>query len=388
MASKKGSALRGQPYIDHSHGFQGLDASKLGIENRLGQELLVIGKVHDRYSSDRSRASRIALLIAEDFYGDGLDLASRNMAREAAEATEAVNSATSLPRLEDQSWLNMPEVEAVHRRRSFGAEIETGQDSSRLHSVGCAKQVRALGGNDRDARLFLTFISAMNRARNATQLWDAGMRLYGERPETFDPHHVAGLEFEELRSVLKTARVSRRHGPDSIAWHQIAKSLSVGAPLESPVRRVIDAGRGDAQDLLGDLKKSRDNGGRHRFPLLRGPKIGPMWIRMMVNPGRARIDRIEAVPVAVDVQVRRATENLGVTATRDLPLRRAKPVIHETWMSAVAEADIGGPSGISGTCSALDPALWFFGKHGCGHCKKAGKKVRFGRACDFCIRFG
>ena len=153
-----------------------------------------------------------------------------------------------------------------------------------------------------------------------------------------------------------------------------------------PVSRVIDAGSGEAQELLRDLK-SHDNGGRARFPMLRGPKVGPMWIRMMAHPGRARIDHIEVIPVAVDVQVRRVTENLGVAATCGLSLRKAKPVIQQTWKNAVSEADIKGPAGIEGTCEALDPALWFFGRHGCAHCEKEDKQVSFGRACDFCVRF-
>ena len=342
------------------------------------------GKEGDRCSSDGSRTGRIAKLIADDFYGDGLDLASRNMATEASEPTRSTSSAACPPQVEGQPWLNIPELEAVQQLRTSGAEPETGQDSARLYGVVSARYVRSLGGNDRAVRLLLKFISAMNRARDATQPWNAGVHLYGDHPESFDPQHVAGLELDALREVLKVARVSRKHGPDSKAWHQIARSLSAG--LESPVRRVIDAGLGDAQELLRDLK-SRDNSGLDRFPMLRGPKIGPMWIRMMVNPGRARIDRIETIPVAVDVQVRRVTENLGVAATRGLPLRKAKPVIHQTWMNAVSEADIAGPAGIAGTCAALDPALWFFGRHGCGHCEKADKKVRFGRACDFCIRF-
>ena len=151
--------------------------------------------------------------------------------------------------------------------------------------------------------------------------------------------------------------------------------------------RVVDGGRGDARELLMDLR-SRDGDGRVRFPMLRGPEIGPMWIRMMANPGRAVIDRIDTIPVAVDVQVRRATENLGVATTRGLPLRKARPVIQQTWTNAAQEADIAGPAGIEGTCAALDPALWFFGRHGCGHCEKVDEKVCFGRACDFCVRFG
>ena len=283
-----------------------------------------------------------------------------------------------------QPWLDMPEVKLVHRLRAAGAERDTWNESMLLNRDCSTKHMLFLGGIDRAARLFLTFIAAMDRARDATQLWNAGARLYEDHPESFDPQHVAGLEVRELGRVLKATRVSRRHGPDSSAWHQIGKSLSSG--LQSPVSRVIDAGTGDAQELLKDLK-SRDNDGRARYPMLRGPKVGPMWARMMANPGRAVIDRIETIPVAVDVQVRSVTENLGVATTRGLPLRKAKSVIQQTWKKAVSEAGIAGPAGIEGTCAALDPALWFFGRHGCGHCRKADEQVNFGRACDFCVRF-
>ena len=336
------------------------------------------------FASDRSRASRIAKLIADDFYGDGLDLASRCITSDAPGPTQSTRSAASTPQAEGDPWLNLPEVKAAQQLRTSGAELEAGQNSPLLDSVKSAMCVRSLGGNDRDVRLFLTFISAMNRARDATQLWKAGMRLYEDHPETFDPEYVAGLELDALREVLNVARVSRRHGPDSRAWLQISKSLSAGP--QSSVRQVIDAGLCDAEELRRDLK-SRDNSGRNRFPMLRGPKVGPMWVRMMANPGQARICRIETIPVAVDVQVRRVTENVGVAATCGLPLRKAKRLIQKAWMNAVSEADIAGPDRIAGTCAALDPALWFFGRHGCGHCEKAEKKVRFGRACDFCTRF-
>lgn len=329
------------------------------------ERLDVIGWADQPHSPARSHAGRVAMLIADDFYGDGLDLASRGMAP-------------------GQPWLDMPEVKIVQRLRAAGAELGTRKDSALLHGVRTAEDVRSLGIIDRAARLFLTFIAAMDRIRDATQLWNAGESLYWDHPQLFDPQYVAELEIDQLRGALKAAHVSKIHGKDSDAWHQIAKSLSSG--LKSPVRRVIDAGTGEAQELQRDLK-SRDKDGHARFPLLCGPKIGPMWIRMMANPGRAVIDCIDTIPVAVDVQVRRATENLGVTATRTLPLRTAKPFIQQTWKNAVSEAGILGPEGIEGTCAALDPALWFFGKHGCGHCKKVDEQVSFGRACDSCVRF-
>ena len=330
------------------------------------ERLHVHGNAGQPRSPARSHAARIAKLIAGDFYGGGLRLGSRNMAP-------------------GQPWHDyMPEVAVVNRLRTSRAALDAEDESTLLHSVRAAGQVRSDWGIDRAARLFLTFIAAMDRARDATRLWNAGGRLFERSPESFDPHHVAGLEVGALRRVLKAARVSQRHGPDSDAWHRLGKSLAAGR--ESPVSRVIDDGSAEARELLSDLQ-SRDDNGRARFPMLRGPKIGPMWVRMMANPGRAVIDRIETIPVAVDVHVRRVTENLGVTATRGLPLAKAKPVIQETWTNGVSEADIAGPAGIEGTCAALDPALWFFGRHGCGHCRKEHEKVRFGRACDSCVRF-
>ncbi len=78
--------------------------------------------------------ARLAEMIARDFYDDGLDLSARDMASGTA-------------------WSRMP-------------------------GVKCVQQLRAFGTPDRSVRLFVTFVSAMNRARDATVLWRAGVKLF------------------------------------------------------------------------------------------------------------------------------------------------------------------------------------------------------------------
>ena len=95
----------------------------------------------------RPRGARIAKLVADDFYGGRLDLASRGMPS-------------------NHPWRSMPEVEVLER----------------LWRVHNTKHVALHGGADRFARLFLTFIAAMDRARDATQLWNAGASLYDDCP--------------------------------------------------------------------------------------------------------------------------------------------------------------------------------------------------------------
>ncbi len=289
-----------------------------------------------QFSSSRNLDSaQIAETITDDFYNDRFDLSGRGLFKSTA-------------------WSLMPEVEAERQLSSFGV-------------------------SGRSIRIFMTLISAMDRARDATSLWRAGTELFKRHPEVFDPDCVLTMSTDTLTSLLREGGVSQRHTLDTDAWQRISRSLE---SKNGAVFRLVETGYGDALELLKDLRSC--SLGQARYPMLRGPKIGPMWVRIMVNPGGAVIDRIDSIPVAVDVQVRRATENLGVSNTVRLKLEKAKPVIQSAWRNAARLANIKGPSGIEGTCAALDPALWFFGKYGCSHCEKMGQRLPISSACQNC----
>lgn len=281
-----------------------------------------------------SNAAQVVRMISDDFYGNHLDLSERGIEPH-------------------DLWSQMP-------------------------AEKLAEEMRDSGKSERTVRLFLTFVSAMDRMREADSLWKSAAELFMSCPELFEPAEVVKIPLETLKSRLSKSRVSRYHTQDSEAWHVISASLATG---NSPIRRVIDSGLGDSLELLKALR-SRDETGRSRFPLLRSPKIGAMWVRIMTNPGGAEIKRIEKVPAAVDVQVRRAAENLGIANTQGLKLREAKPIIQSVCREAVAEAKIGGPERIAGTSVALDPVLWFYSKYGCNYCEKSGRRVPIGSACE------
>jgi hypothetical protein len=206
--------------------------------------------------------------------------------------------------------------------------------------------------------------------------------LFEQEPWAFDPNDVVVRSLTDLTDVLRRFRVSQRHRIDSAAWRFIAESLE--DPKTAPVvwTAVID-GEGDARELL-EVVQEQSPAGTDRFPMLRGAKVGPMWIRMLAFPGAARITSIEVLPVAVDVQVRKISEYLGVVDTGDLELEVARPVIQSAWARDVEENGASGPGGLDGTAAALDPALWFWGKWGCTRCERAGARMRIAPTCDRC----
>jgi hypothetical protein len=109
-----------------------------------------------------------------------------------------------------------------------------------------------------------------------------------------------------------------------------------------------------------------------------------MWVRMMVFPGGAHIIGLEVIPVAVDIQVRRVTENLGVADTTGVALEDARQTIQDAWGARVRAEGAEGPNSLAGTCAALDPALWYFGRVGCSYCEARGHRVPIAPVCSGC----
>jgi len=252
-----------------------------------------------------------------------------------------------------------------------------------MPEVVAANRLRALGADDVAVRRFLTFNAAMDRAREADRLAVAATKLYEASAWTFDPVEIISRSLLELTDELRSSGVSQRHGADAFGWRLLAETLA--DPSAAPeARSAIYQGEADAGRLLAELDRTSSRGTR-LFPLLGGPKIGPLWVRLLVHPGGARISSLRVVPVAVDVQVRRVTEHLGVTDTAGRDLEDVRGLIQRTWAADVAAHGAAGPGALRDTPGALDPALWFYAKWGCSFCEKAGHQMPISAVCEYCL---
>jgi hypothetical protein len=251
-----------------------------------------------------------------------------------------------------------------------------------MPEVVVANNMRAEGATDQVFRLLSTFVSALDRARDADRLWSAAHRLFVDSPWTYEPTEIVRHSFTELSDQLIRHKVSQRHLPDSAAWLRIAETLA-SSSTSPVVHRAVFEGVGDTQALLLALS-SRSADGTAHFPFLGGPKVGPMWIRILAYPGNATISSLELLPVAVDVQVRKVSEYLGVTNTYGRALELVRDEIQEAWTRDVRAHGAVGPTSLANTPAALDPALWFYAKWGCSFCERANRKTPISPICGEC----
>ena len=284
-------------------------------------------------------ARDLAETITRDFFQGVLDLSER-------------------PGAPVPGWAAMPECLAVERLVAGGA-------------------------TPIDVRVFLTLVSAMDRARDAERLWASATRLFQSTPWAYQPDGALSRPLFELRDALATRGVSQRHGSDSAAWRLILEALVSNKSPEA-IRKVVFEGAGDAGELLRSISATRSSG-QPWYPFLSGPKVSVMWVRMLADPGAAQVENMAVLPVAVGVQVRKVTEYLGITQTAGQELEAARGEIQQAWR-ALADAAVGSPV-LAGTCAALDPALWFFGRWGCTFCERARRRMPISTACTAC-RYG
>ncbi len=251
-----------------------------------------------------------------------------------------------------------------------------------MPEVAAAHGLRGADASDTAVRLFMTFTAALDRARDADRLWASALALWRHQPWVFEPERVLAATLTELQDALRSSSVSQRHTMDTAVWRLIAETL-VSPSGPAALREAVYGGKGDAAVLLAALQVTTP-AGTARTPMLAGPKVGPMWVRMLAHPGAAAITSLEVLPVAVDAQVRKVTEYLGLTDTRGQDLERVRKAIQEAWRRDVQEGGAVGPGALAGTCAALDPALWFFGKWGCTFCESRGERRPVARVCADC----
>jgi len=239
--------------------------------------------------------------------------------------------------------------------------------------------------------LFITLTASIDYQRDAPALWESSRRTF-EDTETrylFDPKSLHETPSRRVVNDMQKYRLSWRPTKDAHFWQTVG--VSFYKKWDGDPRNFLENYGMDSLIILDHLKNDTHSHGNRQvsdYSCLRGPKIGPMWIRMLRdNVGISQLANLEKVPIPVDRHVARATLTTGVVrGPGKCTLDELFGYVRKAWFESVEDLNVKGRSMIS---LDVDEPLWHLSKYGCtsrdmmtGDCPA----YRRCEARDFCIK--
>lgn len=224
-----------------------------------------------------------------------------------------------------------------------------------------------LAVDSREHLLFIMLTASVDYVRDADALWNAA-RTAHERPDShylFEPSTVLKSGFAKVEQDLKRVRISKMHGRDAHAWFTICEALANKWRADPAVfLRDCDF---DAPTVLKRLQHDTRlgiSGPQPDFPLLRGPKIGSVWVRMLRDNCNIELARLDEVPIPVDVHILRATLCSGVIKGRWVGnVGKVVAEVCRAWRDGVKGLKL--KDGKPMVALDVDAALWTLSRRGC-----------------------
>jgi hypothetical protein len=163
---------------------------------------------------------------------------------------------------------------------------------------------------------------------------------------------------------MKRMRLSKKPDRDADFWRTVGSTLwqtwggdprAFIADCKADGPEILKRLAGDAHKVKG--KKVYD------YPSLRGPKIAPLWLRMLRDTAGIELRNLDLVDIPVDVHVARATFTTGVVhGSFRGSSAEAYALVRQAWRDSVKGLTVAGRPMMA---LDVDEPLWHLSKYGC-----------------------
>jgi hypothetical protein len=238
---------------------------------------------------------------------------------------------------------------------------------------------------------FITLTASIDYQRDALSLWASSRKTF-EDPETrylFDPKGLFETPFPKIVRDMQKYKLSKKLQKDAYILRTVGVTF-YKKWNSNPLNFLRDC-NWDAPTILKRLRNDTHlYNGRlvSDYPYLRGPKIGPLWLRMLRdNVGITQLKNLEKVPIPVDRHIARATLTTGVIKGKfSGRLDEIFEYVRKAWFESVKGLSIKNREMIA---LDLDEPLWHLSKYGCTNRDKITGDCPLFHKCEakeFCVK--
>lgn len=239
--------------------------------------------------------------------------------------------------------------------------------------------------------LFLTLTLSIDYQRDAVALWRSSRQSFEENETRylFDPKSLHEASPRQITADMHINKLSKKPKKDAHIWRTVG--VTFFKKWDGDPRNFLQSCSWDSLAILERLKNDTHVYNKRSvsdYPYLRGPKIGPLWLRILRdNAGIEQLKNLDKVPIPVDIHVARATLTTGVIRGN------TKGRLHDLFedIRTVWAESVKGLIAKDRPMIALDvdEPLWHLSNYGCTYRDKAPGVCPVSGECeakDFCVK--
>lgn len=215
--------------------------------------------------------------------------------------------------------------------------------------------------------LFLTLTVSIDYQRDAIALWRSSRQTFEDTATRylFDPKSLHDASPRQIVADMQIHKLSKKPKKDAHIWRTVGVTFL--KKWEGDPRNFLQSCNWDSLAILERLRNDTHIYNKRAvtdYPYLRGPKIGPLWLRMLRdNAGIEQLKVLDKVPIPVDIHVARATLATGVIrGSFKSQLYDLFEEIRTAWAESVRGLNAKDRPMIA---LDVDEPLWHLSKYGC-----------------------
>ncbi len=175
--------------------------------------------------------------------------------------------------------------------------------------------------------LYFTLPMALNYQRNSYSLWQSALQTYTD-PETkfiFSPKECLEHSFEDVQQAITKYKLALQKQKQTEIWLKLCETFVTR--FDRDVRVLFDKNNNDVERIKRyiQIENKRD------FPYLSGVKICNYWLYVMYQYTDRKFNNIEALTVAPDTHVCKASLQLGLITEEEFNSSNVQAIVIEAW---------------------------------------------------------
>lgn len=181
--------------------------------------------------------------------------------------------------------------------------------------------------------LYFTLPMALNYQRSSYALWQSALQTYND-PETrflFSPGLSLEHSFSEVQQAITKHKLALQKQKQTEVWLRLCETFF--QRFDGDVRRLFDQNGNDIARIKHFVQVEH----KKAFPYLSGTKICNYWLYVMYQYTGRKFVRLDALTVAPDTHVCKASLRLGLITEEQFRSPNVQAIVAENWAQVFSQ---------------------------------------------------